>query len=128
LRRDHRKVEKLFKQFEQAGSEDRKRKIARQVCQELIIHGFLEEDLFYPACRDKKVESDLLDEAQVEHDAVKLLIAELLEGPGDSLYDAKATVLSEYVKHHVKEEEKRGTGVLQCAKGRRRHGRARQPD
>jgi hypothetical protein len=32
------------------------------------------------------------------------------------MYDAKVTVLSEYIKHHVKEEEKPRTGVFAEAK------------
>jgi hemerythrin superfamily protein len=116
LKRDHRKVEQLFRQFEQAESEEQKRTLASQVCQELIVHGMLEEELFYPACREKNVESDLLDEAQVEHDAVKLMLAELMYGSDDRFRDAKATVLSEYVKHHVKEEENRGSGIFSKAR------------
>ena len=116
LKRDHRKVEQLFRQFEQAESEEQKRGLASQVCQELIVHGMLEEELFYPACREKNVESDLLDEAQIEHDAVKLMLAELMYGTDDRFRDAKATVLSEYVKHHVKEEENRGSGIFSKAR------------
>ena len=116
LKRDHRKVEQLFRQFEQAESEEQKRRLASQVCQELIVHGMLEEELFYPACREKNVESDLLDEAQVEHDAVKVMLAELMYGSDDRFRDAKATVLSEYVKHHVKEEENRGSGIFSKAR------------
>ena len=116
LRRDHRKVEQLFRQFEQAESEDQKRRLASQVCQELIVHGMLEEELFYPACREKNVKSELLDEAQVEHDAVKVMLAELMYGSDDRFRDAKATVLSEYVKHHVKEEENRDSGIFSKAR------------
>ena len=63
-------------------------------------------ELFYPAMRKVAELSDLIDEAAVEHQSLKDLIAQL-EGmrPGDDLFDAKVKVLSEYVKHHVKEEE-----------------------
>jgi hypothetical protein len=68
----------------------------------------IEEEIFYPACKDA-VEDDNLDEAQIEHDGAKVLIAELDEGsPDNDFYDAKVKVLSEEIKHHVKEEEKRG--------------------
>jgi hypothetical protein len=68
----------------------------------------IEEEIFYPACK-AAVEEDNLDEAQVEHDGAKVLIAELEEGsPDDDYYDAKVKVLSEEIKHHVKEEEKPG--------------------
>jgi hemerythrin superfamily protein len=113
LKADHRKVEQIFAQYEQNEDEEQKRKLARQVCLELIVHTKLEEELFYPACREKQVDSDMLDEAQVEHDGAKLLIADLLQGePGDEFYDAKVKTLSEYIKHHVSEEEKPRTGIF----------------
>src|SRR5205807_7942586 len=65
------------------------------------------------ACREKSVEDDLLDEAQVEHDGAKVLIADLLRAdPGDAFYDAKVKTLSEYIRHHVAEEEKPRTGIF----------------
>ena len=75
---------------------------------ELTIHTMIEEEIFYPACRKAGVDSDMMDEANVEHDGAKSLIAELENGaPGEPYYDAKVKVLSEEIKHHVKEEEKR---------------------
>src|SRR4051812_46127306 len=68
LKADHRKVEQLFAQYEQNQDKAQKQKLAQQICLELIIHTKLEEEIFYPACRDKQVEDDLLNEAQVEHD------------------------------------------------------------
>jgi hemerythrin superfamily protein len=103
LKADHRKVEKLFKDYESAGEDNAKKaQLARQFCLELVIHTHLAEEIFYPACREKDVEDDTLDEAQVEHDGAKVMIADLLKGePGYKFYDAKVTVLSEYIKHHV---------------------------
>jgi hypothetical protein len=67
----------------------------------------LEEEIFYPAVREKLDETGLIDEAEVEHAVVKQLIGELEEmTPEEELYDAKFTVLGEYVNHHVAEEEK----------------------
>jgi hypothetical protein len=106
LKADHRKVESLFEKYESARG--RKAEIAHQICLELTIH-IIEEEIFYPACREAGVESDMMDEANVEHDGAKLLIGELENGsPDDEFYDAKVKVLSEEIKHHVKEEEKRG--------------------
>jgi hemerythrin superfamily protein len=115
LKQDHRNVEKLFTQFESA-EEARKEEIVAQVCRELILHAVLEEEVFYPACRDKGVEDDMLDEAQVEHDSVKLLVNDLMQGRRGPYYDAKVMVLAEYVKHHVKEEEKKGSGIFAKAR------------
>jgi hypothetical protein len=107
LKNDHRKVEQLFQQYEGASDGEQKQQIAHQVCQELIVHTLLEEEIFYAQCRENDVEDDMLDEAQVEHDGAKVLITELLTlSPDSEYYDAKVKVLSEYIKHHVQEEEK----------------------
>ena len=106
LKADHRKVEDLFEKYEK--SRGKKAAIAKQICLELTVHTAIEEEIFYPACLEA-VEHDMLDEAQVEHDGAKVLIAEIEAGsPDDHYYDAKVKVLSEEIKHHVKEEEKRG--------------------
>src|SRR5689334_2556536 len=81
LREDHRSVEKLFKEFEEATGDGRKEKLARQICLELTVHTAIEEEIFYPAC-EGKIDDDLLKESYVEHDAAKLLIAEIESGEG----------------------------------------------
>ena len=116
LKADHRKVEELFEQFESTKADSRKQKIAEQICNELKIHTMIEEEIFYPAFKGK-VEDDLMDEAYVEHDGAKVLVAELMESSATGeFFDAKVSVLSEEIKHHVKEEEKRGKGVFAKAK------------
>jgi len=106
LKEDHRAVEKLFKEFENAKGDGRKEKLARQICFELTVHTTIEEEIFYPACKGK-IDEDKLKEAYVEHDAAKLLIAEIEagNGEGDDYFDAKVQVLGEQIDHHVKEEE-----------------------
>ena len=116
LKADHRKVEELFARFESAKGVQKKQDLVGQICKELTIHTILEEDIFYPSCRDK-VEDDLLDEAFVEHDGAKVLIAELESGqPDEAFYDAKVKVLSEQIDHHVKEEEKPSEGIFSQAR------------
>ena len=115
LKADHRKVEDLFEKFESASKSDQKRKLAEQICNELKVHATIEEELFYPALRGA-IDDDLLDEAYVEHDGAKVLINDILaSAPDAEFYDAKVTVLSEDIKHHVKEEEQRG-GMFSQAK------------
>jgi hypothetical protein len=117
LKADHRKVEDLFEKFQHAREEDRKVALVQEICTELTIHTTIEEEIFYPACKDKIKDEDLLDEGYVEHDGAKVLVAELLDGsPSDEFYDAKVTVLSEMIKHHVKEEEKRSEGMFAQAR------------
>ena len=116
LKEDHRKVEGLFEQFEKARDNGRKLTLARQICMELTVHATIEEEIFYPACKDA-VEADLEHEAYVEHDGAKVLIAEIAgSSPDDEFCDAKVTVLSEMIKHHVKEEEKPGEGFFAQAR------------
>jgi hemerythrin superfamily protein len=116
LKQDHRNVEALFKTYQTADQKE-KQEIVQRICNELIVHTLLEEEIFYQACRDKGVEAKELDEAQIEHDSAKLLIGELLAGsPGSQYFDAKVTVLSEYIKHHVSEEEKPSEGIFAKAK------------
>jgi hemerythrin superfamily protein len=105
---DHRKVKKLFKEFKSEKDSARKEEIVREACTELTVHAEIEEQQFYPFLReqDENTFGDLLDEAKVEHESAKQLIAQLLEmGPDDPLYDARFTVLGEYVSHHITEEE-----------------------
>jgi hypothetical protein len=117
LKEDHRKVEDLFEKFSKARDEDRKAALVKEICTELTVHAMIEEEIFYPALRGK-VEDDMLDEAQVEHDGAKVLIAELTACKPDSdFYDAKVMVLKEEIKHHVKEEEKPSKGTFAQARG-----------
>jgi len=115
LKADHRKVEELFEKFQSARGN--KQKIAEQICMELIIHAQIEEEIFYPACTGQIEDDNLVQEAYVEHDSAKVLISEIIAGgPDDEFYDAKVKVLSELIKHHVKEEEKRAEGLFAEAK------------
>jgi hemerythrin superfamily protein len=109
LEADHRKVEMMFDQYEdekEESGEDTKRELAQRICMELKVHTQIEEELFYPWVRENAEESDLVEEAQVEHQSAKDLIAQI-EGASeiDETFDAKVKVLGEYVKHHVQEEE-----------------------
>lgn len=108
LMTDHKKVKKLFKEYEKLedGDSDQKMELVATICKELTIHTQIEEEIFYPAVREAIDDEDLVDEAVVEHAAAKQLISELHAMDADEdLYDAKVTVLSEEIEHHVEEEE-----------------------
>jgi len=106
LMSDHRKVEGLFADFDETEAGDARRAIALQICKELTVHATVEEEIFYPFLRENMEETDLLDEAEVEHATCKDLIAQIEAADEvDDMFDAKVTVLKEYIEHHVKEEE-----------------------
>jgi hypothetical protein len=106
LMKDHRDAKALFRRFEKAERASQKEEICNHVCKLLQVHTKIEEEIFYPACRQAGLDQDQMDEADIEHASAKDLIAQV-EGKSakDSHYDAKVKVLGEYVEHHVKEEE-----------------------
>src|SRR3954468_6929010 len=109
LKADHRQVEEWFEQFEKARDDDRRQKLATNICNALKVHTQIEEEIFYPAFLDATEDEDIHHEAEVEHDGAKKLIAEIeASSPDDDYFKAKVHVLSEMIKHHVKEEEKPG--------------------
>ena len=110
LKNDHEEVSALFEKYEKGrkrSTATRKESLALQICQALTVHAQIEEEIFYPACReDVEGADDLLAEAKVEHQSLKELIAKIEgEQPGTEEFDAQVKVLGEYVKHHVKEEQ-----------------------
>lgn len=109
LTADHRQAKALFKKFDSIkdkASSEEKLALAKKVCGDLLIHMAIEEGIFYPALRKAINDEDMMNEAEVEHDAAKDLITQLGElKPDDPMFDAKLTVLSEQIEHHVKEEE-----------------------
>jgi hemerythrin superfamily protein len=117
---DHRSVARLFASYKELkdANPQKKKALTQQICRALTVHTLIEEEIFYPAVRKAIDDDDLMDEALVEHAGAKELIAQLqAASPGDDLYDAKVTVLSEQIEHHVTEEEgnlfpqARGAGV-----------------
>ena len=106
LKADHEALSQMFTEYESLRSADKKQALVAQICTALSVHAQIEEEIFYPAVKDALKDKLLVPEATVEHAGVKDLIAQI-EGiaPDGEMYDAKVKVLSEYVKHHVKEEQ-----------------------
>jgi len=106
LRADHKTVSDLFEKFEGTRSPARKKALVAQICAELTAHARIEEEIFYPAVKQALRDKELVPEATIEHATLKSLIAQV-EGvePDGEMFDAKVRVMSEYVKHHVKEEQ-----------------------
>jgi hemerythrin superfamily protein len=108
LKQDHRNVEAEFEEFENA-DDDQLGAIAQRVCQMLTVHAQIEEEILYPSARnafEDEEDRELVNEANVEHASAKQLIAQIESmNEDDDLFKATVKVLSEYIKHHVKEEE-----------------------
>src|ERR1700678_2675849 len=109
LKADHRQVEQWFSPFEKANSTSRKQRLASSICDAFVVHTSIEEEIFYPAFLEATRDKGMHHEAIVEHAGAKTLIAQIQKmSPSDDYFDAKVTVLSEMIKHHVKEEEQPG--------------------
>ena len=107
---DHKAVKAMFKEYEsltegRSRSPAKKRQLADRICKELTVHATIEEEIFYPAARKAIKDNPLMNEATVEHASAKDLIAQIRQmDAADEMFDAKVTVLGEYIDHHVKEE------------------------
>jgi hemerythrin superfamily protein len=109
LKEDHRQVEGWFSQFKKARTARQKQQLVDDICSALLVHTSIEEEIFYPAFIDATGDKAMHHEAVVEHAGAKKLIAEIQGmSASDDYFDAKVTVLSEMIKHHVKEEEQPG--------------------
>ena len=108
LKADHKQVKNWFEEFASSRSASKKQRLATDICNALTVHAQVEEELFYPAFLAATKDKDLHHEAEIEHDAAKRLIAEIeASDPSDDYFDNKVHVLSEMIKHHVKEEEQK---------------------
>src|SRR5690349_7383125 len=123
LKEDHKRVKKLFKDFQEAGEDAkvRKGKIVSQILEELTVHTYLENEVMYPAVRKAlpDLEEDVL-ESYEEHHVADVLCMELFTmSPEDEHFDAKTTVLIENVTHHIEEEEQEWFPKVRAGLGRK---------
>jgi len=137
LKQDHERVEKAFKEFEKMDRQDTEacRGLIERVCEALTVHSTLEEEIFYPAVREAIDDDDLMSEAAVEHETARMLIEQLQNmAPDDPNYFATFTVLGEYVRHHIKEEQNemfpaaRKSGIDLAALGERLRARREESE
>src|SRR6478672_7895879 len=109
LETDHQHVKQLFRKFEDAPESgyEEKGQLAKEIFQELLVHTTIEEEIFYPAVKDRyKRMDDIVSESLEEHHVVDVVMEELKKmSPEDETFDPKFKVLMENVRHHIGEEE-----------------------
>ncbi len=111
LKDDHKKVKAMLEELaETSDRATRKRdELRAQVALEIEAHAAIEEEIFYPAflaALKKKEDAKLYYEAQEEHKAAKIVLADLLKAdPSTPSFHGKAKVLKDLILHHAKEEE-----------------------
>ena len=120
LKADHRQVSDWFEQFESSRSATKKQNLATDICNALTVHTTIEEEIFYPAFLAATKDQDMHHEAIVEHDGAKHLIAQIRAStPADEYFDSQVHVLSEMIKHHVKEEEQKDGMFAEAKKAKK---------
>lgn len=120
LKADHAQVKAWFGEFEKSRSSTRKQQLANDICLALKVHTTIEEEIFYPAFLAATKDKDMHHEAIVEHDGAKKLIAQIeSSSPSADYFDSQVHVLSEMIKHHVKEEEQPGGMFAEAKKSKK---------
>jgi hypothetical protein len=115
IRTDHRRICGMFRQFARSHTEEGRAALAGKICQALVIHMMVEEEVFHPAFLEATSDRQLHCQAEVEHEAIKRLIAAVTGSPpAGELFTARMNVLAALVQHHVEEEERRD-GMLAAA-------------
>jgi hemerythrin superfamily protein len=123
LKNDHKEVRRLFRKFEQAGdgADATKARLVDQILEALTVHTYIENEVVYPAIRERlpDLDDDIL-ESYEEHHVADVLCMELVPmSPDNERFDAKVTVLIESVEHHIEEEEEEWFPKVREALGRK---------
>jgi hemerythrin superfamily protein len=123
LKDDHKAIRRLFRKFEQAGdnADATKASLVEQILEALTVHTYIENEVMYPAIRERmpEIDDDIL-ESYEEHHVADVLCMELAPmSPDNERFDAKVTVLIESVEHHIEEEEEEWFPKVRDALGRK---------
>jgi hemerythrin-like domain-containing protein len=106
LRTEHQSIKELFRAFDDATSDRKKKSVGDECLRQIETHTVLEEELFYPAVRRHVGERERIVQALAAHQVAKLLIKELRSlGQGEH-YNARFDLLKENMIQHIDEEER----------------------
>ena len=111
LEQDHQKVKKIMGELEKTTERGVKTReeLFNRLVQELTVHEQIEEQIFYPAVKeraDSKKLEELVAESYQEHHFVDVVKAEIERTPFEAEeWGAKFKVMMENIEHHAFEEE-----------------------
>jgi hemerythrin superfamily protein len=107
LEHDHREVEQMFTEFEQATDPKEKRTIADKIIIELVRHSEAEEQAVYPMIRNHIENGDAIIEHEIdEHSQAERIMKQLdrME-PDNPEFGVLMQQLMTSIKEHISEEE-----------------------
>lgn len=109
---DHKAVKKLFIDFDALCEDDApegdRRAIADKICQAILVHARIEEEIFYPAVRAGTGDKELIEEAVEEHAKAKETIAKIQAmDECDDGFDDTVKLLGQLIDAHVLEEREK---------------------
>ncbi len=106
IKADHRLVESLFLEIENAEDTHKLYDSFNQLYEALNVHAEVEEQVFYPAIRDRQDTENLVDEAQKEHNEAKQMLEDVsFLSPTSVEFKAKIRELKQAIQHHIQKEE-----------------------
>jgi hypothetical protein len=104
LDEDHNEVIRMFQQYKAAHTDNARRPLAAQICEELAIHMQVEEEIFYPAFKKAVNDKETLQDGIEEHNEARELMAKIQANPTDAKLMLE---LEDAILHHVNDEREK---------------------
>lgn len=110
LTHDHRKVDELIAELENLSGADTGGNSPNmtfiQFRNNFMLHGQVEEQIFYPALKQNPETASLVEHAVDEHQEVKDILAQMEElAPNSDQFQSLLKKAKDEIQHHVEEEE-----------------------
>ncbi len=98
---DHNEVIRMFEQHKAAHDGRRQQLLASRICQAMLVHMQIEEEIFYPAFQRATGDMGLLEDSMREHQEARELIARI---EADRQNARLMLELEDATLHHVNDE------------------------
>lgn len=106
LQADHRRIERLFRQFADCRSAARRAALQAAIAEALTVHIALEEECLHPAFPADGAAREVIREAQAGNACVRGLLRQIQAlRPGDAHLRARMAILAGVFQHYLREEE-----------------------